>query len=171
MRNYPTFEGAGHILHDSVIASVQEINSLSEASRYLIGKSLANLAEITVLEKIGLCNGVSPRETLREKVIGHIQKHLNDPTLNVGSISAAMGCSKRYLHKVFSDQGTTIAKLIWNCRLDRCYVDLSDTAMSDTTITDIAYFWGYNDAQHFSRTFKARYGMTPRAFRVSGRVA
>jgi AraC family transcriptional regulator, positive regulator of tynA and feaB len=168
MCSYPTFEGAGHILHDSVIASVTEIARLSEASRYLMGKALANLAELTLLDKTGGRECVSSRDALRAKVNEHIQKNLGDPDLDIDSIAIAMGCSKRYLHKVFSDQGATIAKLIWNARLERCYIDLSDPTLADRKITDIAYSWGFCDSHHFSRMFKARYGVTPGCFRKSG---
>jgi AraC-like DNA-binding protein len=36
---------------------------------------------------------------------------------------------------------------------------------SSQSISDICFRWGFNDAAHFSRSFRADYGMTPRAFR------
>ena len=32
-------------------------------------------------------------------------------------------------------------------------------------MSDIAFSWGFNDAAHFSRSFKEQYGMSPREFR------
>jgi AraC-like DNA-binding protein len=39
---------------------------------------------------------------------------------------------------------------------------LADPAERDRSVSEIAYHWGFNDAAHFSRTFKARFGMSPR---------
>jgi AraC family transcriptional regulator, positive regulator of tynA and feaB len=170
MRSYPTRTGASHILHDSLCASITEISCLSEASRYLVGVTLANLAELTLLDRLGIGAKTTCRETLRARVVAHIRNHLVDPDLDVDLIAAAMGCSKRYLHKIFSDQGTTLAKLIWSMRLERCYVDLGDPAKANVSITDVAYSWGFGDSCHFSRAFKVRYGVTPREFRRTGHL-
>jgi AraC-like DNA-binding protein len=35
----------------------------------------------------------------------------------------------------------------------------------DRTITEIALKWGFSDAAHFSRSFKASFGISPNAFR------
>ena len=35
----------------------------------------------------------------------------------------------------------------------------------DRTITEIAMKWGFSDAAHFSRSFKAAFGISPHAFR------
>jgi len=34
------------------------------------------------------------------------------------------------------------------------------------TITEIAFFWGFSDSAHFSRSFRRRFGISPRIFRA-----
>ena len=47
---------------------------------------------------------------------------------------------------------------IWAQRLDGVHADLSDPTCADRTISDIAFSWGFGDASHFSRAFRARFG-------------
>ena len=47
-------------------------------------------------------------------------------------------------------------------RLDRCRSDL-EAARRTESITSIALRWGFNDPSHFSRLFRRRYGVAPRA--------
>ena len=39
-----------------------------------------------------------------------------------------------------------------------------------TYITEVAYRWGFNDSAHFSRLFKASFGMSPTQYRSSRRL-
>jgi len=51
-------------------------------------------------------------------------------------------------------------------RLIHCVdTDLASAAHRHLSISEICFRWGFNDAAHFSRSFGAEYGMTPREFR------
>ena len=47
----------------------------------------------------------------------------------------------------------------------RVRADLEDPRQRARSITEIALRWGFNDSAHFSRTFRARFGLSPRAVR------
>jgi AraC-like DNA-binding protein len=53
-------------------------------------------------------------------------------------------------------------RYVWNRRLDRCRDDLKKPCASAQRVADIAFRWGFSDLSHFSRAFKARFGMSPR---------
>ena len=74
--------------------------------------------------------------------------------------------SPRYLHRLFEAEGQSVGRWIWAARLDCCRRDLADPAQAGRSITDIAFAWGFSDIAHFSRSFRARYGDSPRAFRA-----
>lgn len=158
-------DGVGRILHDSLRSSIAEIGSLSNPSLLGIDHVLADLAKLTLWEGVRAQRGSASADTMQHRIARYIEDNLDDPDLSIDSIAAGLRCSKRYVHKAFLGAGTTASKLIWSRRVERCYMDLTDPSRADRTITDIAYRWGFNDSHHFSRLFRQRYGMTPRAFR------
>src|ERR1700676_3637714 len=85
--------------------------------------------------------------------------HLRDPDLSIDQISAALGCTKRYLHMLFSDRGMTVSDYIWQTRLQNCRHELETQA--GKTITDVAFSWGFSSSSHFSRVFRKYFGFVP----------
>ena len=90
-----------------------------------------------------------------------IREHLRDPELCIDQISAALGCTKRYLHMLFSDKGMTVSDYIWRARLLHCRQELE--TQNGKTITDVAFSWGFSSSSHFSRVFRKHFGFVPSA--------
>ncbi len=105
-----------------------------------------------------------PPELLAQ-ITRYVESHLAEPTLTPVEIAAAMGISLRHLHRVFSATGNTLGDYVRALRLERCRADLLDPRISERSITEIAFFWGFSDAAHFSHAFRKQYGVSPRAFR------
>jgi AraC-like DNA-binding protein len=79
--------------------------------------------------------------------------------------------SERTLHRLFSEPGPTVTELIRGYRLDRILADLRSPAAARHSISQVAARWGVHDMPHFSRAFRARYGMTPSQARHAGPAA
>jgi len=94
-----------------------------------------------------------------------IERNLADPNLTPIFIAKAMGISVRHLHRVFSTTGHAVGDWIRDRRLDRCQKDLADPRFRGRSITDIAFFWGFNDSAHFSHCFRDKFDMSARIFR------
>jgi transcriptional regulator GlxA family with amidase domain len=47
-------------------------------------------------------------------------------------------------------------------------VDLTDPRQRHLSVTTIGFTWGFKDAAHFSRAFKAHFGRTPSDARREG---
>lgn len=156
--------GPAQILHASAAASVLASRELLDNEGAVIGVQIAQL-----LEMVLRAGDASPLPDLREKrrqqVMDHIERHLTDPGLSVASIARALNCSSRTLHKLFEGESHTVARLIWERRLERSKSELVDPALMNRSITEIAHYWGFSDSQHFSRAFKSRFGRTPRECR------
>ena len=45
------------------------------------------------------------------------------------------------------------------------FVQLENKSLDDYSITQIAFSYGFNNAAHFSRKFKERYGAPPKEYR------
>jgi AraC family transcriptional regulator, positive regulator of tynA and feaB len=53
-------------------------------------------------------------------------------------------------------------------RLLRCAKDLG--AAVDVRISDVAFRWGFGDISHFNRSFRQRFGFSPREYRYRQRT-
>jgi AraC-like DNA-binding protein len=95
-----------------------------------------------------------------------IEDHLGDPELSPEKIAMAHGISTRYLSKLFESTDSSVARWIWERRLERIARDLRDPDLAAHSVSQIAFSWGYNNMSHFSRAFKARFGVSPRARRA-----
>lgn len=104
------------------------------------------------------------------RVKAYIRAHLSDSSLSPSAIAKGQGLSLRKLYYLFEEEGTTIWRFIQNSRLDHCRKDMEDGHMSGRSISDIALTWGFKDSAHFSRTFRHRFGLTPREFRSTCRT-
>lgn len=99
------------------------------------------------------------------RIHAFVQQHLIEPGLSPGMIAIAHNISRRSLHRLFASQNSTVAELIRTLRLERCRRDLADPAMHKRSIHVIAARWGFPNAAHFTRTFRAAYGLTPQDYR------
>ncbi|MFC7844379.1 helix-turn-helix domain-containing protein [Streptomyces sp. NPDC057382] len=102
------------------------------------------------------------------RVKDHILRHLSDPELSPPLIAAAHFMSVRYLHKLFRAEGVTVGEWIRTQRLERCRRDLLGPGTADRGVAAVARHWGFVSPSHFSRAFRAAYGMTPREWQRQG---
>jgi AraC-like DNA-binding protein len=119
---------------------------------------LIDLLLLPLREADAMFDRVGP-EAMYVRAQGFIREHLRDPDLSIDQISAALGCTKRYLHMLFSDRGMTVSDYIWNARLQHCRHELE--THGGKTITDVAFSWGFSSSSHFSRVFRKYFGVVP----------
>jgi AraC-like DNA-binding protein len=100
----------------------------------------------------------------------HALARLGDPELSPVDVARAGFVSVRQLHRLFAQQGTTFGSFVREERLRRCRGDLADPRLDRSSIAEIAHRSGYRSAAHFTRAFRARYGMAPRDYRRSARA-
>ena len=160
----PFLRGPAQVLHACASASVLSAASLQAAERRLIGRQLVELIGMTI--HASDMNALPDiREERRRAILTFIDGHLDDAGLSVVKIARAFGLSTRSVHKLFEGEPNTVARTIWDRRLERCRDEMVDPSLITRSITEIAHFWGFSDSQHFSRAFRQRYGLSPREYR------
>lgn len=89
-------------------------------------------------------------------------------TCNVtaGEIAQAHGISLRYLHAIYSANGTSYGRELIRLRLERARRLLLASPESNNSIEDIAWQCGFSDTSHFRRRFRAQFGVSPSAMRA-----
>ncbi|WP_213980891.1 helix-turn-helix domain-containing protein [Sphingomonas sp. dw_22] len=109
---------------------------------------------------------VSVEQALPDRRIrAFIDARLADPELSPSQIATGCGISLRRLHRAFAGTEWSVCGWIRHRRLEHCRQDLLDPANDRLSITQIAFRWGFNDAAHFSRSFREAYRQAPRELR------
>ena len=103
------------------------------------------------------------------KVKLYIEQHLRDPDLSPCTIAQGLKLSSRYLRMIFATSSETVSAYILRRRLEECARQMSDPQWRGRSIAEIAFGWGFNSAPHFTRSFRDRFGVSPRQYR--GRAA
>ena len=148
--------GTGRIAYNFVHAAFDEATKLSPNNAIGVADALIDLLLLPLREPFAMFDRVGP-EVMYVRAQFFIREHLRDPDLSIDQISAALSCTKRYLHMLFSDRGTTISDYIRNARLQNCRQELETQA--GKTITDVAFSWGFSSSSHFSRVFREYFGI------------
>jgi AraC-like DNA-binding protein len=100
-----------------------------------------------------------------------IEQHLRDPELGPQKVARALNISTRYLGMIFAEENDSVSAYILRRRLEVIAHQLSDARWRARSICEIAFDWGFNSAPHFSRSFRDRFGLSPREYRATrGRV-
>ncbi|KUN85918.1 helix-turn-helix domain-containing protein [Streptomyces griseoruber] len=140
-------------------------------ARPQVGEMLAwnavNLLSTLAVEQLGARtpDPASARPPVLTRILEYVELHLTDPELSPETIARAHHISVRYLHKLFKDEGTSVGRWILRRRLDECRRDLMRHGRGSRTIAAVAARWGFLSATHFSRVFRAAYGMSPSEWR------
>jgi AraC-like DNA-binding protein len=134
-----------------------------------VGTAVLDLLATALATRLDRDDDVPPASRQRAlllRVYAFVEERLGDPGLTPASIAAAHHISLRYLHRLFEAEQTTVADRIRRRRLERCRRDLLDPALRSQPVSAIGARWGLADAAHFSRLFRAAYGLPPAEYRL-----
>jgi AraC-like DNA-binding protein len=110
-------------------------------------------------------------ETLLTRVRAFVRQHLADPELTPVKIAAAHNVSVRHLYQVCAAAELSLEQWIISERLQGARYELTRPDSRHRSIAAVARRWGFRDPTHFTRRFKARYGMLPSQWRRSSHLA
>ena len=165
--------GAGHLLIGMVRSLRRDIDSMEPDAAAAVADGLTSVLAAG-LRTLPAAHCPPPGRLAAyhlQRVKAHVQARLADPTLSVATLAAELGLSPGHLHRLFGSEPLSLAEHIWAQRLQACRDDLADARMDRRSIADIAFGWGFNDAAHFSRAFRKRYGMSARDWRSAASAA
>ena len=98
------------------------------------------------------------------RIMSYIEEHSHDVTLT--SFASHFGITEQYASRLIRDKtGLSFSDIVRRLRMEEAAQLLRHDRLS---AKQIAYMVGYSSPEHFSRTFKAYYGVSPDAWRRAG---
>lgn len=159
-QRFSTRSGVGRVAANLLDSTLDELADIAPDSAGDLAASIVSLALSPLASAPD--DGAA---ALRYRAQAYIREHLRDPALTVAAISAALGCSTRYLHRAFAHEPRTISETVLAMRIERCVEELQ--RRPDRTISEIAFAWGFSSSAHFSRVFRKTVGKTPSQVRAA----
>ncbi len=160
-------EGAGHLLLGMLRTLRDDVDTLQPASALAVADGVQSIL-VAGLQTLPAARSPALSQLTAyhlARVKRRIDEQLSDPTLSVASLAADLGVSESHIHRLFKGEPLTVSRYIWERRLDACGRDLLEPRLAGRPLADIAYGRGFNDAAHFSRAFRDRFGCSPREWR------
>lgn len=158
--------GLGAVTGDFIRTAARRAGTLERNDFAALSNHCADFMALTLSS---LWNGAAPPSRNRAMTLSRVkqfaERNLRDPGLTAASVSGGVGLSQRYINDLFKDEGASLMRYIWRRRLENCRRDLLAAARAGDSLSDIAFSWGFNDLSHFSRSFKACFGASPRDYR------
>lgn len=158
---------AGRILattHETLVSAkaarqCEDLSAIAEAFVELVSRLMLDREKP---------HAATRREDLPRKLVirSFVADHLGRPELDASYLSSAVGMSRATLYRHFADEGG-VTHYIRNRRLDRCFFELAGSAPQRGRIKEVAERWHFNDASHFNRLFRERFGRCPSDWLIS----
>jgi AraC-like DNA-binding protein len=180
------FGGAPQSLHGTVLRSQQALCGLLSDHMASLLRRLPAIAvndAPAVTQATALMIAACLRPSLRtlsqareamldvtlERVQQHISRNLGAP-LGPDALCRTFGISRSLLYRLFEPMGG-VAHYVQHRRLLRAFHALSSPANQRLRVAEVATRLGFTSEAHFSRSFRAAFGMSPRDVRAMGAPA
>lgn len=171
-------EAPAHALGPSGALAAGGLLSASPGAVALAGRVLALLLEPDeavdpiLAEPLlgGLLTGLArtiapPADPRLVDIVSCINQNYAHPGLDARAVADACGLSPRRLFQILARNDQSFSALLWERRLETACEWLKDERMRREPASAVAARLGFKTSTHFSRMFKARYGLPPHAFR------
>lgn len=133
---------------------------------HIINKIIPNLNNEKLIQskRIPYCGTFGTR---LHKVIHNIRKNPSS-NYSLDNLAIELNVSKSSVINIFKKSfNTTPYKFILTCRLEKSKYLLKT---SDSLVSQIAYISGFESHEHFTRSFKKYYGISPTSYRNNCRI-
>ncbi|MET9674871.1 helix-turn-helix domain-containing protein [Streptomyces sp. NPDC006482] len=161
---------SGRVLAAMVGELAERAHGFGPLARREMGEHVSAILRTLLREAGGSESASGPAASgVLDRILAYIDERLAEE-LSPGSIAAAHHISVRHLHALFRESGVTVGDHVRRRRLERIRRDLVDPALAHLPAYVLAARTGLGEASHFSRVFRAEFGLSPRAVRERARA-
>lgn len=163
----PTNNGVGAVTRGLIQSTLNQLEYLEETQFQELSDPMLDMLSLSLNQ----LRGDKPVPTKHRQFVltrakQFIENNLSNPDITASTIAQATNLSIRYLNDLFSEENNSVMRYVTQQRLEKCRRQLASQLYAHHSITDIAMRHGFNNMAHFSRSFKTRYGISPRRFRA-----
>ena len=159
--------GLGHVLSQLLRSVSDSLQELDDDELSAIEIAISDLIVATLNQRSDTGGTSSSQAAILHRICQFIETRLGDSNLSLAEVAKAQRVSPRYLQKLFESANGNFTRYIRERRLERCRGELAKPDDDSTSVSSIAFRWGFTDAAHFSRVFRDKYGMSPRDYRLN----
>ncbi|WP_432574103.1 helix-turn-helix domain-containing protein [Kineococcus sp. SYSU DK005] len=131
----------------------------------MLGTSTTELVR-ALIASVGDADDATGAEVLHQslfvRLTAFIQQHQREADLSAGRLAKEFGVSTRSVYTAFARNDESLAEWVMRGRLEGCRRDLASLAHDRGAVNRVSASWGFKDARHFARRFRAQYGLSPR---------
>ena len=152
------------LVRDHVAELGKVADALTSAERAMIGRGTTELVRALIASAARHETGAREAMTgsLMAQITTYLHRHLIEPDLSPARIARAHNISVRWLYDNWTDD-LSVAQWIIRERLELARRELAGPRAQ--SIATVARQCGFSDPAHFSRRFRAAFGMSPREWR------
>lgn len=183
--NFLPLPGGQHVLHTSgelrqrllkICSAMEAENAVRRQGRYFMLKSyliqillLVIREQCEPMERPKGCDFESAnKKYVVEQILNYVEEHYSEK-ISLDQIAENMYLSPFYVSRIFkSETGNAPIRHLINIRLEKAKELLEGGY--EGSIQEVAAQVGYDDAYHFSKLFKKRYGVSPSQARRNARA-
>jgi AraC family transcriptional activator of tynA and feaB len=156
------------LLRDTLMQTVRSAPQMREDQRASVLSAMVHLLGAAATPRGAALGDVGWRV---RAALAYIELNLAEGDLTADQVARAQAISRRRLDQVLLRAlGLSVTGQIWRRRLEVAAADLVDPRYAGHSVSQIAFATGFEDAAHFSRAFKAKFGHAPRDWRLLGRA-
>lgn len=113
-----------------------------------------------------LLEGRGIRAARLKAIINAITQNATRPDLSADKLGRSLDISERYVRLLLEETGMTFSEHVLEERLQHARRLLHAPHLAGRSIAEIAMMAGFSDISHFNRSFRRRFGATPRDVRA-----
>jgi AraC-like DNA-binding protein len=154
----PTYAG---LIRPALLGLAGHLDAFAHAEISELAGLWISLVNMLVRSLLGQdTRGTDTAGARRLQIQRHIRANLADPRLSPASVADALHLSRRTLYAALTPDDDGVAAQIRRQRLDCAHAMLKDPSQT-RSVAQIAAAVGVPNAAHFTRIFRARYGLNP----------
>jgi len=156
--------GLARVVASLLESSTEALETVDDGAWEPISHNLAALVLALVLRDEESGEPASGTQLLN-RIYMAIESALGDPGLAPARVAEKVGISERYLQRLLEGVDNNFTRYVRERRLQCISADLENPAEAHCSVSEIAFRYGFNDAAHFSRAFRERFGVSPSVYR------